>query len=274
MTDTIASEISGIQHDFECPLHCQKLLITDTCSVRQLHSVTMAKRFQTHAGPLDPSKRSQSAAAKMGKRDLFDADEEDDFDGAGSGSEALDEENEEDPESESDSNGDDESERQAMLAALEAHGRAFLGGVNTTTSSEAGPSKPRKVVKRQKIDTEDLSPSIGIAAEEKSRKRRKIVGMKVKKGKKGGFDEDDGWNGIESEAGKRTSQLTAEQQDQGTIVQTVVFGGNTDKIKAESSKADRKKFMVSRNALSPRKMTAIANGQRLSAHLSIYYICP
>ena len=146
-----------------------------------------------------------------------------------------------------DDEADVEDDKQAMLAALEAHGRAMFASLDTP---KAGPSKIAERAKAQqghgkkdkalKQSRNVLDGLDGIFSEDSEEDSELEEGE--------GFDEDDGDDGISAQDDYDEESVQQDEGDDDVAeeVQTVVFGGDAGRSTLDStSKADFKRFMVS-----------------------------
>lgn len=160
--------------------------------------------------------------------------------------------------SEEESEDEHDTDREAMLAALEAHGKLMFGGLETTV---AGPSKP----------IERLNPSTPKADEQRHHSAHDLVSKangrtnrldgwddilsdeseadsELESGE--GFDEDDGENGFSDDGSKGQIMDSSSGSEIEEEVPTVVFDSNMGKpTSLNTSKADFKRFMVCRFVL-------------------------
>jgi hypothetical protein len=146
-------------------------------------------------------------------------------------------------EGETSSENDAEDDKQAMLAALEAHGRAMFASLD---SPLAGPSRSSAKVVKGKINSIPSGSSSTPARSELHGFEDILSGeseedSEFEEGE--GFDEDDGDDGL-GRAGETPGASRAEDEEE-VVVSTVVFGGDTSRRKTTANtKADFKRFMV------------------------------
>jgi hypothetical protein len=160
-------------------------------------------------------------------------------------------------EDESEDSGSDEGEEEeedekdsaaAMLAALEAHGRAMFGSLNPPAASSSSKSISKKSSKGKARETFEVVNDLdGIFAAGDEEEDSEL-------GDGEGFDEDDGANGFDDDDGSdeedegdySSEGEKDDQQDEEPEVPTVVFDTTSSRPTSTStSKADFKRFMVS-----------------------------
>jgi hypothetical protein len=127
-------------------------------------------------------------------------------------------------EGETSSENDAEDDKQAMLAALEAHGRAMFASLD---SPLAGPSRSSTKVVKGKINSIPSGSSSTPARSELH-----------------GFEDILSGESEEDSEGETQGASRAEDEEE-VVVSTVVFGGDTSRPKTTANtKADFKRFMV------------------------------
>ena len=208
-------------------------MTTGKCLLKGFHIAPFGDRVSLFlSSTYRPAKRLKPVLSDEEHTDSL----EDDSDSSSSSNSEL--------EGEASSDNDAEDDKQAMLAALEAHGRAMFASLN---SPSAGPSKTTKAIK-DKMNSIPSASSFTPARLEMHGFDDILSGeseedSEFEEGE--GFDEDDGDDGFAK--GGAVFEAPNPEHEEEVVVSTVVFGGDASRPKTTANtKADFKRFMVRR----------------------------